>query len=249
MGAAESTINDVRVTDYKTIVKHKCLRRKKYRNCILKMCESKIAFEVWIRHCHWKCTFPNETNHTHPPSYFALQASASSQTGEAFGASNVFPFLDRQVVQHLLPFLFGKELTRCMEVCPLWFVSMLRGIDDLSANIDEGFKKNYSNALNFEYARTDWSPVHTHCGAMRVDRIIIARVKSAFAGRCLNLSYSYKYDGNRRRGSASARAPTAKKRDDLYQSLFKLDVLPKGSRRTFWLHKVGELIHILHSLF
>eukprot|EP00398_MALV-I-01_sp_L67-1_P000811 gene811-135_t len=183
MGASESIIPDVRVTDAKAIVKHKCLQRK---------------------------------------DYLAMQARASTPCGDPFGKNNIYPFLDKNVIKQLIPYLFGSSLAKCMTVCPLWFVSFLQSVDDLCEDIDTGFSIEYSNALEFEYARTDWSPIHTNDAAVRVDRVIIAKVKPKFVGRCLNISYSYKRNSSQ---------------SDRHHVTFKVDVLQQGRRRDVWLHK------------
>ena len=152
MGAGESSISDFRVTDAKTMVKHKCLQRKDYLD---------------------------------------IQSRAALPSGDPFGANNVYPFLDRNIVKNLVPYLLGPSLSNCMSVCPLWFVSFMQGVDDICAEIDGGFSKEYGKALEFEYARTDWSPVHTEGGGMRADRVIVAKVKQQFVGRSLNISYSH----------------------------------------------------------
>ena len=152
IGAGESSISDFRVTDAKTIVKHKCLQRKDYLD---------------------------------------IQSRAALPQGDPLGANNVYPFLDRNVVKNLVPYLLGPSLSNCMAVCPLWFVSFMQGVDDICEHVDKGFSKEYGKALEFEYARIDWSRVHTENGGMRADRVIVAKVKPQFVGRSLNISYSH----------------------------------------------------------
>ena len=54
-----------------------------------------------------------------------------------------FPFVERGTLVILQKYLFGSALIRCFEVSPAWFVLFLRGMDDICASIDEGFRQAY----------------------------------------------------------------------------------------------------------
>merc|ERR1719502_1926284 len=101
--------------------------------------------------------------------------------------------MDSKTLPIVAKFLFGGPLIRCFEVCPLWFVSFYRTLDEICAQIDTGFREYYGDSLQLEYARTDWSPVHVAEAGIRIDRILIARVTSLHVSRCTKVSYGFAY--------------------------------------------------------
>jgi hypothetical protein len=147
-----------------------------------------------------------------------------------------FPFVERGTLVILQKYLFGSALIRCFEVSPAWFVLFLRGLDDICASIDEGFRQAYPEMV-LESKRTDWSPVHTAEIGVRIDRILIARVTSALSSCCAELVYSHGYqveNGMAPTIIASNGQPVA---DMVYESKYKFDVHPSYRSRNMWIHK------------
>lgn len=142
-------------------------------------------------------------------------------------------FMEPSVLPRIVSFMFGGTLIRCLEVCPLWFVTYYETLDNIFSQIDEDFKRFYGSSLQLEYARTDWSPVHVAQSGIRVDRILIARVTDAHVNRCMKVSYSYCY------GTENSKEENKKRmiQDQPYECTFKFDVQHVGRSRRFWIHK------------
>lgn len=160
-----------------------------------------------------------------------LLKAASRDPGICCGGENSLPFLEAGIIPIVTSFLFGGALIRCFEVCPLWFVVYYKTLDQMFAKIDQGFKSYYGEALQLEYARTDWSPVHVAEAGIRLDRILIARVTSALTDKCSKVAYNYAYKHNEPLSADALGNPAT------YECSFKFDTLAKGSARTFWIHK------------
>lgn len=157
---------------------------------------------------------------------------AGKNPEECFGGENSLPFMEASLLPTVTAFLFGGALIHCFEVCPLWFVVFFKTLDDTLGKIDAGFRRLYSHALHLEYARTDWSPVHVAEAGIRIDRILIARVKDEHVNRCCKVSYDYNYKFNGGRRTAGN-----EEQEKSYECSFKFDTYRRGSSRSFWIHK------------
>mmetsp|Transcript_46878 Transcript_46878/g.111590 ORF Transcript_46878/g.111590 Transcript_46878/m.111590 type:complete len:382 (+) Transcript_46878:155-1300(+) len=169
--------------------------------------------------------------------YDALQhtyKSGKKIPNEIIGGENSMIFMEAGILPIVTSYLFGGALITCFEVCPLWFVLFLKTLDQMLSNIDKGFKAYYGHALQLEYARTDWSPVHVAEAGIRIDRILIAKVNTSgvHVNRCSKVSYSFSYKGNGNRLSNSS-----KPEEDMYECSFKFDTYPRGWQRSSWIHK------------
>eukprot|EP00397_Hematodinium_sp_SG-2012_P043139 GEMP01047886.1.p1 GENE.GEMP01047886.1~~GEMP01047886.1.p1 ORF type:complete len:367 (+),score=76.13 GEMP01047886.1:205-1305(+) len=144
---------------------------------------------------------------------------------------NSLVFLASPFLPEIAQFLFGSSLIRCFEVCPLWFILFFKTLDDLFAPVEAGFKKLYDPALALEYSRTDWSPVHVKDAGIRIDRILIARVTNAHAGKSVRVAHNFQYD-------PIIKSPVRSfEKNRTFQSAFQFDVCGRSSARSFWIHK------------
>jgi hypothetical protein len=71
---------------------------------------------------------------------------------------------------------------------------------------------------------------------IRVDRILIARVTGALAGRCAKVSYGFSYSEG---GASSVNQKGNKDKSSarFFESSFKFDTYSRGKSRSFWIHK------------
>lgn len=226
MGANSSAAIDVRVTDRKSLIMEKCLRRKNY--------------EAMQHAYHLNERVPLAS--TEGGKGNKLRAEILWKAGEKSpdicrGEENSLVFMEPNMLPTVCAFLFGGALIRCFEVCPLWFVVYYGTLDRIFTKIDKCFKRFYGSALQLEYARTDWSPVHVADAGIRIDRILIARVNNQIENRCTKVSYSYAY---KQTGGLDDRAdgPDGNKpQREPYECSFKFDTYKKGRARSFWIHK------------
>eukprot|EP00930_Biecheleria_cincta_P072454 TRINITY_DN5984_c1_g2_i1.p1 TRINITY_DN5984_c1_g2~~TRINITY_DN5984_c1_g2_i1.p1 ORF type:complete len:416 (+),score=86.99 TRINITY_DN5984_c1_g2_i1:67-1248(+) len=217
MGATSSQPVDVRVTDRKSLIKELCLRRKDYeaeqhRYAIEDVMPKKPASrtEEW------------------------LHKAATKDPTICKGGENSQVFMESGMLPLVVSFLFGGALIRCFEVCPLWFVIYYKTLDQIFSKIDLGFKQYYGKSLTLEYARTDWSPVHVAEAGIRIDRILIARVRSDHVGHCTKVAYEFNYKTGQLAEEGNEQADPAR---EPYECSFKFDTLQKGRSRSFWIHK------------
>lgn len=217
MGATSSQPVDVRVTDRKSLIKELCLRRKDYEAM-----QHRYATE--------------DLTTQKPTSRIAewLHKAAKRDPEICSGGENSQVFMEASVLPTVACFLFGGALIRCFEVCPLWFVIYYKTLDQMFSKIDQGFKQYYGQSLHLEYARTDWSPVHVAEAGIRIDRILIARVRSDHVGHCSKVAYEFEYKSGQLAEDDNEPAETVK---EPYECAFKFDTLTKGRSRNFWIHK------------
>eukprot|EP00392_Amoebophrya_sp_AT5.2_P016674 g16963.t1 len=148
------------------------------------------------------------------------------------GKNKLLPFLDENVLPIVIEFLFGGSLLKCFEVSPLWFCCFLEALDRLGRKIDDNFRKTIdpTGILQLEYARTDWSPLHVCRPGVRVDRVLIAKVQSRFAGKTVRLKHEYAYES-----VASSPKRPSELAKSIYEAHFQFDIF-SGSRN-LWIHK------------
>jgi len=211
MGATTSSSIDVRVTDRKSLIKELCLRRKDYEA----MQHSYKVEEIMDQK-----PLNNKFAAT-------LQRAASRSPEICKGDENSLVFMEASILPIVTAFLFGAPLIRCFEVCPLWFVTFYKTLDQIFAKIDTDFKQYYGDSLSLEYARTDWSPVHVAEAGIRIDRILIARVTNRHVNMCSKISYGYGYKRDTKYEVGS----------EPYECSFKFDKFHRGTPRSFWIHK------------
>lgn len=207
----------VSFTDRKSIIKGHCLKRKPYDS---------------LEYLH-SIGLPQVKDKL--PGKAGQKGYCATGPLEGRGPAGPACFLDKNILPVLQQFLFGSPLIHAFVVCPTWFVLFLRGLDDLCADIDEGFRRQYPE-IKLEYARTDWSPVHTADLGVRVDRILIAQVTSAVSSSCVELAYTHDYCAESCPSRTIKPAP-AKHQGSNYECMFKFDVHPSWRGRTFWMHK------------
>jgi len=207
MGQQSSAAIDVRVTDRKSLIKETCMQRKPYDSMQHKYKQQECSCR------HDVCV------HKRLPD-------------DCQGGEGSLPFMEQSILPRVAMYLFGGSLIRCFEVCPLWFVVFYKTLDQIFAGIDRGFRQHYGASLILEYARTDWSPVHVAEAGIRIDRILVARVTSAYVGQCTEISYSFSY--KTAPDSHNKKIPVKERQ---YDCSFRFDTYAKGKSRSCWIHK------------
>lgn len=226
MGASQSAVVDVRVTDRKSLIKEQCIRRVPQIESMQHQYRVDEARDPWL---YMPQTGFGAQKVDAPPRgdkggrERLLRTAAVKDPGICRGGENSLVFMEPGLLPAVVAFLFGGALVRCFEACPLWFVIFYKTLDQIFGEIDAGFSKLYGESLVLEYARTDWSPVHITEAGIRIDRILIARVTNLHVNRCTKLAYSFKYD--------------CSQVESRYDCAFKFDTFPRGQSRNFWIHK------------
>eukprot|EP01071_Lankesteria_metandrocarpae_P000155 Lankesteria_metandrocarpae@DN10297_c0_g1_i1.p1 len=106
---------------------------------------------------------------------------------------NHFPFLEAPVLDVLLPFILGHELTNVMSTCPHWFVAIYEHFLRRAFLILSQFRAHTSEHLQIVESAVSVQGLPIKGGFPRVDLLLYARVLPVCAAQKLDLSYSFSY--------------------------------------------------------
>lgn len=105
------------------------------------------------------------------------------------------PFLEPDMLDYFLPFVLDGSLSSCLCVCPHWFVSIYKYLQQRVSPIVEAFKATYSGKeLDFESTTFSIQPLFTAVNAVvRIDLLIYCKVLPRCVKHCTEFGYSFSY--------------------------------------------------------
>lgn len=99
--------------------------------------------------------------------------------------SNHKPFLEPQILDHLLPFILDASLAKCLSVCPHWLRMIYGHLRHKVEPILESFQRVYcqEGRLEYESCSLNIQPIFTAAvAAVRIDLLIYCRVSRQQVG-------------------------------------------------------------------
>lgn len=127
--------------------------------------------------------FPRHENGTNEPNRNHDKSSRSIIEVPVYGAvSNHKPFLEPQILDHLLPFIFDASLSTCLSICPHWFRTIYGHLKMKTHSLVESFQRTYSAGhIEFESSTLSIQPLFTaETSAVRVDLLLYCKVRQLF---------------------------------------------------------------------
>lgn len=110
--------------------------------------------------------------------------------------NNHKPFLESQILDHLLPFILDSTLSRCFIVCPHWLWSIYGHLRYRCKTIVESFQRVYCQHefLKYESSTFNIQPIFTaEVAAVRIDFLIYCKVLPSCQNHCTQIGYSFSY--------------------------------------------------------